>query len=282
MSLAVSHLCSETLEPSRTYLREVKNNRHLRYYFWRCPNVSLPDPGRILVVVHGVGRDARNQIEQFKGVARRFGYSLLAPIFDEYSYPDYQRLGRTGLGGRADDAMKIIIDDLFQQHRELTIQYKLDFFGYSGGGQFVHRFVFANPEWVRRYVITAPGWFTLPDPQQRFPYGTRATKRLPGAFFNLREIFKIPYLVTVGSLDTNRDENFRTREKIDLAQGTTRLERARTWHRKMKKASRKLTGKKSVGRIQILADVEHDFEQAIQVGKLDERVFKFLTRNIGC
>jgi poly(3-hydroxybutyrate) depolymerase len=36
--------------------------------------------------------------------------------------------------------------------------------GYSGGGQFVHRFMLVHPGRVARVAVGAAGWYTFPDP----------------------------------------------------------------------------------------------------------------------
>ena len=67
---------------------------------------------------------------------------VIAPLFDAAGFPDYQRLGRRGLGSRADLALIALVDDVLSS-RGLQSR-KLHLFGHSGGAQFTHRFVIAH------------------------------------------------------------------------------------------------------------------------------------------
>ena len=49
---------------------------------------------RVLVCVHGVSRNALEQIQLLRPYAERFGFALIAPLFEPNVFRDYQRLGR--------------------------------------------------------------------------------------------------------------------------------------------------------------------------------------------
>lgn len=56
-------------------------------------------------------------------------------------------------------------------------------FGYSGGGQFAHRFLYLHPHRPTALSIGAPGNVTLPDPVRPWPAGVRglhAASERPG------------------------------------------------------------------------------------------------------
>lgn len=95
----------------------------------------------IFVSVHGVSLNYQEHAQKFMPYAEKYGVVLVAPYFPEPPFDDYQRLGRTGQGSRADSALKNIITEV----RELTYAQsgKLYLFGYSGGGQFTHRYAMA-------------------------------------------------------------------------------------------------------------------------------------------
>jgi poly(3-hydroxybutyrate) depolymerase len=139
---------------------EYQDNRHADRYFLYVP-VNCVVNAKTLIVVHGVGRRARSSAEQLVFLAERFGVILLAPLFSEERYPDYQYLGLTGQGERADHALERIVSDYITYTGRAAD--KLYLFGFSGGAQFAHRFTMAYPERVARLVTGSAGWYTFPD-----------------------------------------------------------------------------------------------------------------------
>ena len=241
------------------------------YLAWLSPD---PDPKRFLVLVHGISRQADFIMRAFVGAAERYNYSLLAPIFTYRSYPDYQRLGRSGLGERADLSFMGMLDDARQR---LGMAAEFDLFGFSGGAQFAHRLAYAYPGVARSIVIAAAGWYTQPDPRRRFPYGLRRSRRLPGLRFKADGILATPTLTLVGDRDTQRDDMLRKREIVDCVQGGHRLARARWFHRTL---SRLAVRRGFVDRHEFLKlpDTGHDFATAVQTGGLVQATLSFCDR----
>lgn len=237
-----------------------------------CPREPRHRNGVPLVVcVHGISRDDREQIARFRPAAEHGGYALLAPLFDEKSYPDFQRLGRRGKGQRADLGLVRAI----QRFRERTNRAFEDVFlvGFSGGGQFVHRFVMAHPERVRAAVVTAAGWYTLPLKRRLFPGGIRLDASLSGVRFEPDKFLRTPVLVAVGAEDKERDKSFRTNDKLDAAQGRNRVERAHTWSRAMTEAAFERGIHNEVRAVE-LPGAAHSFAECIDAG-LDRLTFEF-------
>ena len=110
----------------------------------------------LLVVVHGISRNAAEHLDRFAPLARAAGVAVLAPLFEAATFPDYQRLGARGRGRRADLALRARLDAI---RREIGLSpRRIHLFGHSGGGQFVHRYAMAYPEQVAGYVVSAAGW----------------------------------------------------------------------------------------------------------------------------
>jgi len=230
------------------------------------------DPSRVVVAVHGIGRGAREQAELLAPRAEAAGALLVAPLFEEDRFPDYQRLGRQSRGDRADHALDRVLDDVAHA---LGIELgPLMLFGFSGGGQFVHRYALVYPHRVRKLVVAAPGWFTLPDPEQPFPLGTADCPDLPGVHFDLERFLRIPSLTVVGRHDTKRDASLRRSRSLDTTQGRNRVARARNWVEALRRAAR-TRGLDTRFRFRRLQHSAHDFVEAVHLDALDQLIFDF-------
>lgn len=213
--------------PCGQLLRRTLRTDPLSEYLAYLPTTGAADTP-VLVSVHGISRNSWiKQAEVLVPTCERHGVTLLAPGFNAQQYADYQRLGRTGRGRRA---------DLFLHHclAELNIMTGVDtthirLFGHSGGAQFTHRYLMAYPHRVDSAVVSAAGWYTFPDPTQKFPYGIRPASSLPGLSFNPEIYLKVPVMVLVGTEDTEQSEDLFSSERLNKQQGITRIDRARNW-----------------------------------------------------
>jgi poly(3-hydroxybutyrate) depolymerase len=239
----------------------------LSYYAYMPWTAAIDAP--MLVAVHGISRDAAEQIRLFRPCSDRYGAILVAPVFDEAHYGDYQRLGRRGRGLRADLALQAALSDFMQERGGSDVF----LFGYSGGAQFVHRFVMAYPETVTAAVVAAAGWYTFPNPGVTYPYGLRVAGELPGVRMRPNEFLEVPILAIVGGNDVQRDRSLRRSRRLDREQGRNRVDRARRWVEEMAKAAGK--GGQSACRFSMLEGVGHSFAECMQAG-LGETVFDFL------
>jgi len=225
----------------------------------------------VLVAVHGIGRQHEAQADAWADFAAARGMGLVAPCFDARRFDDFQRLGRAGRGARADLALIEVIDGLIADGRASDDVYVV---GYSGGGQFAHRFAFAWPWFVRACVVVSAGWYTFPDPAHTFPYGVRASSRLPGVRFTLSEAVSVPTLVAVGERDVEPDENLRTTARVVRDQGANRVARARAWVDAMNLCGN-ARGQGAHAQLAILPGASHSFGECMAAG-LPHRVGRFL------
>ena len=124
-----------------------------------------------------------------------------------------------------------MLDRVLMETRQITgaRSGRILLFGYSGGGQFGHRYMMAHPDAVERLVVGAAGWYTFPDPTREYPLGVKASASLPGVTFFSARFLMVPTCVLVGEADTARDADFNQDAEVDAQQGTTRLERGRRW-----------------------------------------------------
>jgi poly(3-hydroxybutyrate) depolymerase len=245
----------------------------LRYLLGIPKEISEATP--VVASIHGVRRNVQEHFQAFAPLAEQAGWLLVVPLFAADAYPDYQRLGRPGKGGRADLSLIELVARLRSQFS--LPERAIHLYGHSGGAQFAHRFVMAHPDRVARYAISAPGWYTFPDESLDYPYGlaqaaTQCEPLDPGAFL------KIQGTVFVGSADYRSGPNLRCNPIVDLNQGAHRLERAKRWTVAMN-ATAKQMGLAEPLQLQQLQDGAHSFSGLVRRNKLHERVWEFLTQS---
>jgi poly(3-hydroxybutyrate) depolymerase len=185
---------------------------------------SAPAGAPVMVSVHGVSRNAPKHSTMFSPACEAHGVIMVAPIFRKELHDDYQRLGRRDRGNRVDLLLhKVLAEVARVTGADVS---RLFLFGFSGGAQFAHRYVMVHPHRVARAALAAAGWYTFPDHRQRFPYGIRPVRTLPGVTFNPEEFLRVPIEVFIGDQDTSL-KNVRSTARTIAQQGTTRLDRAR-------------------------------------------------------
>src|SRR5687767_12556083 len=229
---------SETQTPrwspprGRILHRALRNDPTTEYYCY-AP-ASSKEGSRVLAVIHGISGRALDYAQIFAPYCEDHGVVLLVPHFAEH-HRDFQRLGRQGRGPRADEILHQCLSEVGTLTGANVGEIYL--FGYSAGAQFAHRYMMAHPHRVARAVLAAAGWYTFPDPEQRFPYGIRRPKRLPGIRFAPEEFLKVPVEVLIGGADLDA-LNLRSTARVTAQQGTNRVERARRWVDAMREAAK--------------------------------------------
>lgn len=187
---------------------------------------EAPEARDILVVVHGISRNAD---EVFRTFTKTAGNSMIvaAPLFSKRDFPDYQRLGLSGRGKRADLTLKAALEKVWTMTGTQTRRIHL--FGFSGGAQFAHRFAMYYPHRVASLHVASAGWYTFPDPDIRWPYGLGRKRVAAVIAARLAHFRAISTTVYVGDRDTARDAALRKSREIDRQQGYNRVERAHRW-----------------------------------------------------
>ncbi len=229
--------------------------------------------GRVFVTVHGISRNATEHMEGFAAQAERYGAVMLAPHFPEEHFPRYQRIGASMSEGRADLAFDVMMRDAVEW---LGIEpAPLHIFGFSGGAQFVHRYALFYPRQVAAMVLGAAGWYTFPDPNQRFPLGIRGFKEWPNLRFSLDLFLAIPTLVLVGDADDIRDRDLNKMRRIDASQGLNRVVRAQRWVGACRAMARAFDVPCDF-RLETVPNANHAYESYLAHPTFDEQVFSFL------
>lgn len=251
----------------RVLLRALRHDPAQEYLLQIPPRGAVNAP--VFVSVHGISRNAHQQAQVFSDTCMEQGIVLVVPIYTPERHRDYQRLGRRGRGIRADHVLERCLTEVATLCGADVTEVHL--FGYSGGAQFVHRYVMAHPHRVARAVVAAAGWYTFPDHRYRYPFGIRPTRSLPKVNFNPERFLRVPVDVLVGSRDTG-SANLRVTQRLVAQQGKNRLERARNWVRAMRDsaAAFNLSPKTTLEEVD---GTGHSFTDFCRNGRLVERVF---------
>ncbi|OON41939.1 hydrolase [Izhakiella australiensis] len=157
---------------------------------------------RLLIAVHGTGRAMVQYRDAFAEFARYNRCVVLAPLFP---------VGPLGDGNS--HGFKYIIEQdlrydqiLLAMVEEISSSLNHDFgrfllFGYSGGGHFVHRFLFIHPEKVLAVSIGAPGSVTLLDEDKEWWVGVKNFAALFGKPLNYEALKQVYVQLVVGKVD---------------------------------------------------------------------------------
>ena len=98
---------------------------------------SLSANSKIMVCVHGISRNADEQVKSFSARANQHDHIIIAPYYSKKNYHGYQRMEVGSAGYTPAEALHLILEDVQEKYAVNTDKFSL--FGYSGGAQFAHR-----------------------------------------------------------------------------------------------------------------------------------------------
>ncbi|HWA97814.1 MAG TPA: CapA family protein [Pirellulales bacterium] len=212
------------------------------YYLPESAKAGAP----VLVVMHGVNRDADRYRDEWLPHAKKYGLLLLAPEFSKASFPDEEHYNQ----GNTLDAQQrplpreqwsfSFIEPVFDRAKTAFGNRSANYYlyGHSAGAQFVHRFLYFVPNArVSRAVAANAGWWTLPDPEIDFPYGLRGSAVDQAA---LKAMLRRPLTVLLGTEDTDPNDKNLRRTPQALAQGAHRYARGQFFFEAGKKRAARL------------------------------------------
>ena len=262
---------SNSLQPGIIHRRSLDGPVQMDYFIY-LPKSGIRD-NRVLVTIHGISRNAEEHITGFSAQAELFGAAVIAPLFPKNEFPRYQRLGASVHEGRADFAFDRLLQQITSNLGIDPVPLKI--FGFSGGGQFVHRYAMFYPKRVAGIAIGAPGWYTFPDPDRPYPFGLRSSAEWPKLRFTPRRFLAIPALVLVGEDDDIRDRDLNKKRRIDATQGLNRIERGEKWVQSMNALARAYQVP-TVSRFELVPNATHAYESYLAHPPFTETVFSFL------
>ncbi len=216
----------------------------------------------VLVVMHGVNRDADRYRDEWAQLALAYRLIVIVPEFGRADFPGSNGYN-TGFFAEADGTLRprslwsfAAIEPLFDEVRRRfgTDVQRYTLYGHSAGAQFVHRYVMFIPEARIEQAITAnAGWYTMPDPAVAFPYGTKGA---PITDETLAAALGKPLTVLLGTADTDTaDPDLRTTAEANR-QGPHRYARGQSFHAKARALADRL-GTPFGWRIEFVPGVGH-------------------------
>lgn len=198
---------------------------------WSHRPAGLTAEAPVLIIMHGVGRDADRYLSEWRGVAERYRFIAVCPEFSQASFPAALNYNLGGVFDRAGNpkpravwSFSAIapIFDWFVGQEQLTTS-RFDLFGHSAGAQFAHRFAaFAAPAKLRRVIAANAGWYTLPDLETKWPSGLKGA---PGDAAVLRAWLAADMTILLGTMDTDPNHASLNRDPENMVQGPHRLAR---------------------------------------------------------
>ena len=194
-----------------------------QYYLYVPPTHDPDRPYRLLVVIHGYSRTAAAYAERFVEFARARDSIVLAPLFPDSIH--YQDLG-VGEEYRTDQRLLELVEEVAADYPLEASRF--DLFGFSGGAQFSHRFLYLHPDRLRSVVVASPGTVTLPSRDTPWPEGVGDLQRVFGVPFDPEAVGSVPLLLLVGQADLGTADLDLSRSAMRF--GPTRLARARSLH----------------------------------------------------
>lgn len=188
---------------------------------------------RLIVLVHGTERGNAHYRDAFAEFGEEHNCAVLAPLFpagiDEpgelhnYKFIEYH-------GIRYDHVLLRIVDEVAERYDLDADRFLLH--GFSGGGQFTHRFLYLHPNRLAAASIGAPGRITQLDDDLPWWLGTGGFEERFGQPVDLDPLRRVAVQMVVGARDVETWEidNPGHTNWMDGVErtGATRIERLRT------------------------------------------------------
>lgn len=188
--------------------------------------------GPLIVVFHGVGRNAEEYRNFAITLGERFGAIVAAPLFDKERFPleAYQRGGimKDGRLQPREAWTYAMVPRLVAALREREGRPDLPyhFLGHSAGGQFVARMVaMAGTLGASGIVAANPGSHLFPTRDAEFGYGFGGLPAELADDAALRRYVEAPLVLFLGTGDTDAAHQSLDRSEAAMRQGRFRYER---------------------------------------------------------
>lgn len=187
--------------------------------------------GPLIIVFHGLQRNAEGYRDYAKPLGDRFGALIAAPHFETNRFPTeaYQRGGVTK--GRVvqprDEWTFSLVPLLADELRHVAGRPDMPHYliGHSAGGQFLERLTAFTDTGARRIVAANPGAHIFPTRDADFPYGFGKLPDELGGDAALKRFLAQPLTLFQGTADTG--EANLDKSAPAMKQGATRIERGR-------------------------------------------------------
>jgi len=198
-------------------------------------------PSSLLLVFHGLQRNADGYREAARKAADRNCMIIVAPLFDKERFPSwaYQRGGIVRDGAvRAQRTWTVnFVPDVADWARRATGLDDYYLIGHSAGGQFLSRVAAFAPTQAKGIVIANPSSHVMPSLDVKAPYGLGSAYPRSEATAALRRYLAQPVTILLGGEDDDEDAQDLSKTNEATQQGATRLERGQNAYRAGQKAA---------------------------------------------
>lgn len=190
----------------------------------------------VIIAMHGSNRIVTEYRDGFVDLADRLGCFVLAPLFpigiiDHYDADNYKYIDFRGI--RYD---LLLISMLAEVEHYYGIRWRRRVMhGFSGGGQFTHRFMYLHANILTAVSVGGPGKVTLLDNKRTWWVGTADVEERFGRRINIDALKALQILLIAGEEDVEEDEirvDVGSRNWMDGANaaGSNRVERLKSLH----------------------------------------------------
>ena len=204
------------------------NGQPIDVFTYRPANFSK---GPLLVVMHGMGRNADGYRDYAVPIADTFGMLVVTPLFEtnRFSTEAYQRgnVMKKDVPQPKGEWTYSYVSKLVEEvrRREGRADMPVYLIGHSAGGQFLTRYAAFLPGDAVRIVAANPGSHLFPTRDLPFPYGFGELPAELGNDAAIKRYLAAPLTLFLGTADV-------LPESLDLTptamkQGKTRIERGR-------------------------------------------------------
>jgi poly(3-hydroxybutyrate) depolymerase len=201
------------------------NGTRMVVFTYRPAGCSDPT---LLMVFHGIARNARSYRDYARPVADRLCLLIVAPVFDEHTFRKwrYQRGGivkDTAVQDPRDWTGSVVLNLVAWLRREEDRPLAYSLLGHSAGGQFLDRLAAFVPTDARRIVVANAGSYVFPTMEIDAPYGLGKVYLGADGEAALRRYLQQPLTIYLGQSDTRDDA--RNDYPEARAQGASRYQR---------------------------------------------------------
>lgn len=164
---------------------------------------AAADRWPLIVLIHGTERGSQKYRDLFAQFADQERAIVLSPLFpcgidepldlENYKFIEYR-------GIRFDRVLLSMVEQIGKRYRLDAQRFLIH--GFSGGGHFVHRFLYLHPGRLRAASIGAPGMVTLLDSTLPWWVGTADLERHFGIGVDVAAMREVAIQMAVGDADT--------------------------------------------------------------------------------
>jgi poly(3-hydroxybutyrate) depolymerase len=233
-------MTEQAIDPEASYrsgktpMMAAQHDQRLSYCLY-VPSAHDPagPPLPLVLLQHGTARTAMPYRNHYADWAEEIGAVVLAPCFPggieqpgdvhNFKFLKFRTM-------RFDLELLEIVAEVASQYNVAADKFFLH--GFSGGGQFAHRFFLLHPDRLAGISIGAPGRITRLDDSEPWWIGTRDVAEIFGTPVDTAALREVPVQLVVGAEDVETWEinNPGGPNWMDGAEkaGRTRIERLRT------------------------------------------------------